>query len=306
MENTLERQKTSPKDFFLNLGAIVLLYIGVGNLLNLLFSIIDKINPDILNYSYGYENNSIRWAIAVLLVFYPLYVYFIKILNKDTEENPEKKKLGIRKWLTYLTLSIAGFAIAWGFILILNGFLGGELTLNFLLKALSAGIILFLIFEYYLMDLKENHFYDKKIFYAATAVVLIGITGGFYIMGSPAKQRIMRFDERRIQDLQTIQWQIVNYWQQKEKIPQELNELNDSISSFTAPTDPETKDAYQYEALSTTTFKLCANFGLDNKNNYPKTIDQNENWQHLNGNYCFDRKIDTELYPPRVIKKYLD
>jgi len=313
MEIETSKPKASPKDFFLNLGAIVFLYSGVMNLMNLFFSIIDKVNPDPINPSYGYEADGIRWSIAVLIIFYPLYIYFTKLLAKDIAIDPSKKNLGIRKWLIYFTLFVTGLIIAWGFVYLLNGFLGGELTSNFIMKAISAGIVLLLIFEYYLMDLRENHSYNKRIFYTATLVVLLGIAGGFYEMGSPATQRMMRFDTTRVGDLQNLQWQVVNFWQQKGTIPLSQDELSDSISGFYPPSDPETKQPYIYEKTSDTGFKLCAVFNLKDKNDrYNETAvpavyieksmyaGKTESWNHEKGSYCFERTIDTQLYPPKI------
>lgn len=305
MENALQKPKTSPKDFFLNLGSIILLYSGVISLLNLIFSIINDIFPDAADfYTVDYQNSSIRWAIACLLVIYPLYLYIMKIMRRDIVNFPEKRELGVRKWLTYLTLFIAGTTISIDLIVSLNAFLGGELTIRFLSKVLSVFIVLVIVFKYYLLDLRGNNSYDKKIFLSSLLLVSLSIIGGFYIMGSPATQRMMRFDEKRVQDLQSIQWQVVNYWQQKEKIPQGLKELNDSISGFIVPSDPETNVSYTYETMSTTTFKICAEFNLDDNKNinstYPKTGGQNDNWTHKKGDFCFDRNIDTDLYPPRT------
>ena len=301
-------QKTSPKDFFLNLGSIILLYTGATNLLNLIFYVIDKIYPDqALDYSYSYESSSIRWAIASLIIIYPLYLYILKIINKDTEMFPEKRELGVRKWLTYLTLFIAGTAISVDLVVSLNAFLGGELTARFLSKVLAVFAVMVLIFKYYILDLKGDKKYEKKIFWIANLLIFSSLVSGFYIMGSPAKQRMLRIDETKVSDLQNIQWQIINYWQQKEKIPAKLSDLNDPISGFIVPKETGSEIEYRYETVSTTTFKLCANFDLDSEegdlnNSYPKAlnVNMNENWNHKAGLSCFERKIDVELYPPRI------
>lgn len=304
MENTLEKPKTAPKDFFLNLGSIILLYTGVINILNLMFAVIEKKFPDpAIYYSFTSGSDTIRWAVASLVIVYPLYIYFINLIGKDISINFEKKNLGIRKWLTYLTLFIAGTTITVDLVVLLNAFLGGELTTRFMLKVISVFVVLALVFEYYLLNLRENYSYNKKIFWTATVLIILSIITGFYVMGSPATQRKMRFDETKIYDLQSIQSQIINYWQQKEKIPSTLADLNDSISGFITPKDPETTSDYGYEIISATAFKLCANFNLDGENRlnenapYPAGSNLKENWDYKKGYYCFDRSIDVELYP---------
>ncbi len=49
------------------------------------------------------------------------------------------------------------------------------------------------------------------------------------------------------------------YWQQKGKLPANLNELNDPVNGFTTPTDIEKGIAYTYQKTSETSLKyvLC-------------------------------------------------
>ena len=84
-------------------------------------------------------------------------------------------------------------------------------------------------------------------------------------VGSPYRQRALRLDSQRLGDLQTIQWQIVGYWQQKEKLPTTLADLADPISGIVIPKDPETKAAYEYSVKSPQSFEICATFDLKNE-----------------------------------------
>lgn len=132
-----------------------------------------------------------------------------------------------------------------------------------------------------------------KIFiYVVIILVTIVIIAGFFVVGSPQTERMRRFDERRVQDLQSIQYQIINYWTSKSILPIQLSQLNDSISGFTIPKDPVSGIDYAYRVKNSATleFELCANF---------ETISLNENWQHDKGRQCFERKIDPQLYPPK-------
>lgn len=142
-----------------------------------------------------------------------------------------------------------------------------------------------------------------KIFvYSVIAVVAAVIIAGFFIVGSPQTERLRRFDERRVSDLQNIQWQIVNFWQQKERFPKDLNELRDDVSGWTAPADPETAKPYKYEPGEGFSFVLCADFLLPSEGDYPAEsglyLGGEDNWTHGAGEHCFERKIDPERYPP--------
>lgn len=149
-----------------------------------------------------------------------------------------------------------------------------------------------------------------KIFvYSVIAVVAVSIIAGFFIVGSPQTERLRRFDDRRVSDLQNIQWQIVSFWQQKERLPESLDELADDISGWTAPKDPQTLKSYQYSKGEDLSFELCADFVLESEDDkssiesslYPSAFDgfgKLENWAHPKGQHCFERKIDPERYPP--------
>jgi len=130
-------------------------------------------------------------------------------------------------------------------------------------------------------------------------VVFASVFAAFLTIGSPTKQRKLNFDSDRVNDLQTIQSQIVNYWQQKNTLPANLGELTDSISGFTAPKDPENNTDYEYFVKSNLSFQLCANFNLPSLSNQkaiPQIYPSSDNWDHTAGRACFDRTIDPELY----------
>ncbi len=132
-------------------------------------------------------------------------------------------------------------------------------------------------------------------------MVLAAIVGGFFVVGSPAKQRDRRFDERRVNDLQVLQSEVVNYWNQKDTLPANLSDLASSITGFIPPTDPETSQSYEYSRKSDLAFALCANFNLantyeDGKRAVPMMYPQPyyQNWSHGAGRVCFDRTLDPE------------
>ena len=320
MENMETKIKTTPKDFFVFIGAMAALYASAASLINLLFEIINASFPDPLNFSYDNFSSGMRWSIASLIIVFPVYIFLSRFINKDLTANFLKKNLGVRKWLTYLTLFVAGVAIITDLILLINTFLGGEITARFAFKILAVLIVAGTIFAYYFYDLKRDVGQKlnkiKLLAWTVSFAVLASIVGGFFIMGSPFTLRIKRFDERRVNDLQNIQDQVVNFYQRKGSLPNSLDELKDPIAGFNIPLDPESAVSYGYEKISDLpageaglSFKLCADFSLESgaqiDSKYmtrPMPISSeaypvNENWRHQKGAVCFDRKIDKDLYP---------
>lgn len=146
-----------------------------------------------------------------------------------------------------------------------------------------------------------------KIFiYTVIGIVVAAIVAGFVIVGSPQNKRMQRIDERRINDLSSIQWQVVSYWQNKARVPENLNVLKDDLSGFVVPVDPETKAPYEYAKTGDLSFKLCATFAeatSGDPNSYDKHYSvpfpiRDGNWEHGAGYACFERTIDPDLYKP--------
>jgi hypothetical protein len=150
----------------------------------------------------------------------------------------------------------------------------------------------------------------KYFIYTIISIVTIAVIAGFFVVGSPQEERLRRFDEQRVGHLQTIQWEIVNYWQSKEKLPESLEELNDPIRGFIAQHDPHTGESYEYALKGPLTFELCATFARPSPaareavpiaKPFPDGPHGGieENWQHGEGRTCFERTIDPDFYPPR-------
>lgn len=310
---TTQKPHLSPKDFFLHLGVIVSLYTAVISFLNLTFALIDTLYPPVLDYYYyGAVSSPISWPMAVLIIIFPVLVLLSWLLKTDFAREPWKKESGLRKWLIYITLFVAGIVVVGDLITVLYKFLNGDLlTIGFILKALSVFIVAGAIFTYYILELrgKTTGTVNKTAFVGSLIVVLALIIGSFAVLGSPRTQRMKKYDSQRVSDLQNIQWQVLNFWQQKGKLPSTLVETNDPFSGSIPPVDPETGEAYVYEKTGTLTFKICAEFALQNDElqaGYqpkefsrvsPVGIGEGDNWKHDAGLSCFNRTIDPERYP---------
>src|SRR5690606_14140915 len=134
----------------------------------------------------------------------------------------------------FLTLFIAGATMVIDLIVLLTTYLQGEeVTVGFLLKVLTVFLVAGAGFMHFMSDLwgywDQNPLRARLVNYAVGVLVIAAIVAGFFILGTPAELRAQKQDAIRIQDLQNLQWQIVNYWQQKETLPATLDELRDPI-----------------------------------------------------------------------------
>jgi hypothetical protein len=151
----------------------------------------------------------------------------------------------------------------------------------------------------------------KYFIYIIIGIVAAAVVAGFFVVGSPMKERARRFDERRVNDLQSLQSEIVNYWQGKTKLPEKLTDIEDPIRGVSVPKDPENGVDYVYKVNSDLSFSLCAVFSLPNQTPAvpvqtrpiaPTPYYVGDNWNHGAGNVCFERNIDKDLYNPKILK----
>jgi hypothetical protein len=302
--------KISAKDFFLHLGAVATFYASTIALIALLFEAINYAYPRVTDYYQYYSSPSISFQVATLIVAFPLFLALSWLIQKSYATEPALREAPIRKWLSYITLFVAGAVVAGDLVTVIYMFLDGqELTTGFILKIAALLVIAGGVFMYYLREIRNSIGAGERNLWrgAAIAVILASIIIGFMVVGSPRTQREKRYDNERINDLQGIQWQIVSYWQRKEALPATLSDLEDSISGYKVPVDPNTGAPYVYKITgqSARAFELCATFdrgtpssmnSVQHPPTYPKGP-MGESWEHTQGVQCFERDIDPQLYP---------
>jgi len=316
MESTTTRAGVTAKDFFLWAGAMIALYWSAVAFMFLLFNYIDYMLPNSLQWRVDPYQGGMPFEMASLIVLVPLFVTLMYFIRRDIRADVSRSDLWVRRWGIILTLFIAGITIAGDAITLLSALFSGEdLTGAFLLKVFVVLVIAGMGFTYFMLDLRDywntNRNKERTFGISLMAVTLMAIFSGFLIVGTPSQARLMRIDTQRVSDLQSIQWQLVNYWQAKQSLPDSLERLTDPFSGFSAPLDPDTGAPYEYRILSLTSFELCAMFAQANSNSSINTYEvvrpakdgaTTDSWAHDKGRVCFTRTIDPELYPPTASK----
>jgi hypothetical protein len=338
MEKNIKNTKLTPKFFFISLGVIVTLITNVSSLLVLFFESLNKKFPDALNsiYQYGYNSydfETIRVSMATLIIFLPVFIFISYLWVKESKEDSNHTNMILRKWMIYLILFLSSLLIIIDLVTLVNYFVSGEITTRFIFKVLGTLIIGSLIDYYYFISMKTeslNFSKIKKLSLICGTIFVLFVVGlivwSFSIIGSPVKQRAWRLDDRRVNDLQNIQYQIINYWQYKQKLPNNLSELSNPMSGYSLPVEPEFEKGrvYEYIPKNDLSFELCATFTAempkgwqegnyvnvsgpifregeiktDMEALYPAGSGLNESWSHDIGRTCFSRTIDKDMYPP--------
>lgn len=308
---------TTPKDFFLWASAVIALYLSVVSFITLLFEYINYTFPDPNAYAGDPYSSAMRFAMAALIVLVPATLVFLRLIRGSIIQEAGKAGIWVRRWALQLTIFVMTFTILIDLITLVNYFLNGEVTTRFILKVVVVLLTAGFVFMHFFADLKGywiSHPKKANLVGIATAVVsLAAIIAGFFIVGTPSEARDVRLDIQRVSDLQSIQSQVVNFYQQKQELPVSLSELADPLSYFSLPVDPTTGADYTYRKTDELSFELCATFAREGKDMtgrggfgsdiavsypYPGPDGTMENWQHGVGEKCFVRTIDPERYPP--------
>jgi len=312
-----EKKPSVAKDVFAYLLTFVMLYIGVVSFMTLLWQIINVQFPDPAQFYYQNAYDAMRNAIASLIVVWPVFLIMSRVIDKDIAVHHEKADIWVRRWLTYLTIFVAAITMIIDLITLINSFLSGELTLPFGLKVLVVLLVSGAVFGYEFWNLKRDPSKGAKeltfMAVGSAAVVVLGIISGFIFVGSPAKARDIKLDAERLNALQSIQYQVVNYWDKTSALPESLVQLNDPITGFVLPVDPITKSSYEYVVNGPLSFDLCATFlrespaGLAMPSYAYPMYDSfgnpiNQDWSHEAGRDCFTRTIDPKLHAtPKLV-----
>ncbi len=305
------RAKTTPRDFFLWAGLVLSLYGSILSLITLLFAYVDHAFPDPLAWYGDPYGGAVRAAMAGVLVLVPTTLVIARFIRKTIQEDATRAEIWVRRWALVLTVFIAVAIILIDLITLITTFLGGELTIRFALKVAVVLLVASGVFLHFLADLKGYwiaHVQKANLVGMGVGLLaLLSVAAGFFVIGTPTDLRMIRFDEQKVSDLQGIQYQVLNYYQQKGALPESLALLNDPLSSFMVPVDPQSGEAYVYRMTGALSFELCAIFNRETpdtrgQGSYPSRDavyphGMNESFTHGAGETCFTRTIDPELYP---------
>lgn len=305
----------SAREAFLYLVLFTFLYLSAWSLGSVLFELIHRSYPDPAAWSADASLGSLRWGVAMLLISFPGYLALSRRSYTAARHDPDRRRSRVRKWLTYLTLFVAAGTLLGDAISLLYNLLEGELTVRFLLKALTVGAIAGSVFGYYLWDLRQDDLPPDRmparrpglrLFAAAVAVVVAAsLIAGMATAGSPARVRRMKLDRQRTTDLRQIAVALDGYWTQFGELPPDLETLGATrgfhIGSIR---DPDSAAPYEYVVDGERSCRLCAVFAtstLPDRDDRPEGrrhaasplafLSDSDFWRHAEGRHCFSIEV---------------
>lgn len=151
------RPSLSAREAFLYLLQFTTLYMVAFNLGSLIFQFINRTFPDPADFPSDVSlRYAIRWSVSMLIAAFPVFFFVSRYIANTVARNPVQRSSPVRRWLTYLTLFIAACVLIGDVVGLIYGLLGGELTIRFVLKALTIGVIAGAVLGYYLSELRTD------------------------------------------------------------------------------------------------------------------------------------------------------
>lgn len=261
--------KTKALDVFLYLGIAISLIVSITNFLQVIFAAVDRKFVDILQATAYVDSTAsdVRFAIASLVVMFPIYVALSWYVSRDIAKFLYKQDIFIRKVMIYCTLFITVLTLIGTLVSVIYNYLGGDLSVSFGLKAVSVFVVALALFAYYYYSLRRD--YSKTTSVPTVIAVFVSllitalVTWSVSIIGGPSTMRAMKIDNVRLSDISGIQSQIVNRVQMTDKLPVSLSELTNMIQEYQAPADPITKEPYVYRVIQQPVIKTS--YGTNKK-----------------------------------------
>lgn len=142
----------SARDFFVYALTFGLMFVGAIYLVQLFHALIDLWMED----ANSRGTRRIRWAMAVLFVATPFYLWLTYRERQKLALDPALYRSAIRRWLTYIALLGAAMVLLGNLMAVIYAFLSGDFTLQFLLKALVVAGVAGFIFLFYLSDSRKG------------------------------------------------------------------------------------------------------------------------------------------------------
>ena len=271
----------------ISLGAMAL---GLGIIV---FEVLDKVFVDVSNSYFSMQ--ALKTAFSTLLISTSIYYVCSHLLSKSIKKQELSLESSLRKWLIYLILLVTSIVMLVWLVSILNSFLNGEMTIKFILKALTALIISAMIFSYYLYNIRQKVVKKKDkiktiFFVASLLLVVFSLTLAIVHMESPQITRDKKIDENTLRDFDTINMNVNMYYNNKE-LPESLQELKSDSNLNSDLGSVVSHEDIEYNKLSEAEYELCADFKTSNLNDENTNLRYGSNRLHDKGYDCIEQKI---------------
>lgn len=308
-ENNNMSHKTNAKYAFYYLLSLVALVFTALSTGMIIFSIINKSVADAISQYGGQYDGPLKFAISALLIAAPIFYILSRLIIKGLRSGELDKESAIRRWLTYFIILVSSLIILGVLIGVMNNFLSGELTLRFILKAITVLLLSGAVCSYYFYDLKRDAGLAQdnvlRLFYfGSLAVVVAAFVAAWFFVESPRTARERRLDQAVMSNIYSLENAVNQYYERHQRLPENVEELRAGgvYISEQALVDPESKERIEYRRLDEERYELCANFRLpsDDGTGRPYPVYPGDSKYHEAGYQC----VPGTLYnvPAKIVR----
>ena len=294
--------QNTARSFAIQFSALFSMYVVVIASISLVISVINLWIFDPVDGPWQYERavSSIRYSIALLVVFVPIHIVvgYIQHRLRRTEDNT--LYVTLTRWLVYLSFVVAGGVAAFQLVSVVLAFLEGELTIRVILKALTILVFVAAAVGYYYMDLqqywKHNPEWHRIAAVSYLFLVVVVIALGVMTIQSPGEARERALDNQQLQHIQELRWRIDDFVRAEQVLPTTLADLYRQVDGV--PRSPDERPDYRYKIVEDDelAYELCATFAHDSVRDrrnevWPSALRDERrvvDWSYESGEWCFE------------------
>lgn len=198
-------RSSSARDAFFYALLFIVFGAIAGNVLVLWFGQINLHFPDETDRLYAGHLDGLRWSIAALIVFLPVFWWLERADRRATSADPSLHHTGVRRWLSAVALLIAVIALLTDALFLIYRWLDGQLTLRFVLKSATVALMALIVLAYF----RETRRLPLAAFplpagWMLSGLAVLGAALALLAIGGPAQGRAEQRDQSRIRDLYTL------------------------------------------------------------------------------------------------------
>lgn len=264
-------------------------------LTNILFEFFNKTLAGDDPLATVFNQESVRMAIAFLIIAGPLYYFLINLINRKLFLKEIDVLSGVRKVLTYLALFVLVAIIIGDLIFLLSSFLNGDYTEIFLAKAFSLLILAGVFGCFYFWEVRRKIIEKKNfsLWLGGFLILWLGILFlGFSIIDKPSVAREKRLDAKIIMQMNSLRNEIKVFYSDKKRNPTQ-SELENRVAG--EESIALKKGEIEYVPKDFDEYSLCGVFKHEWDGKEQSSDFWNDSfWKHPQGKYCFEIKENSE------------
>ncbi|OSQ50607.1 hypothetical protein MGEO_11430 [Marivita geojedonensis] len=227
-----------------------------GNTLTLLFAQINLWLPDPDEPARYSRLAGLRWSMAALIVFGPVFWWIDRTDRRATATDPARRHGTMRRWLSAIAMLIAVITLLGDALYLIYSWLDGQITLRFLVKSATVALMALIVLAYF----REDRDLPLPLLplpaawgLIALAVVALGLA--FRAVGGPAQGQMEQRDQWRLSDLRNLSEEI-------HMCPGiDQNDLPETLEPMTCASNPARLTGFAssitYTRVGPTEYALC-------------------------------------------------